>query len=114
MFSSAGEFGTLDAQIKEDGNTNLLVIAEGFQGWSKGGEWGDMTFMMEHDHLIDRIALIADEKWKEKILMFMEDIMSSFQDRRSRLLTSFSQKLDCLGMLLGYCKIKRRIPIYVY
>lgn len=49
---------------------NVLVLAEGFSGWGKEGDWGDLTFMYENDPYIDKIAIVADEKWKDQILMF--------------------------------------------
>jgi hypothetical protein len=60
-----------------DGNTNpdqkvkILVLAEEFSGWSKEGDWGDLTFMYEHDAQIEKIAVVAEDKWKDEILMFL-------------------------------------------
>ncbi len=59
------------------GNTNLdqkvkiLVLAEEFSGWGKEGDWGDLTFMYEHDAHIEKIAVVAEGKWKDQILMFV-------------------------------------------
>jgi len=59
------------------GNTNLdqkvkiLVLAEEFAGWGKEGDWGDLTFMYEHDAQIEKIAVVAEDKWKDQILMFL-------------------------------------------
>jgi len=59
------------------GNTNLdqkvkiLVLAEEFSGWGKEGDWGDLTFMYEHDAQIEKIAVVAEGKWKDQILMFV-------------------------------------------
>ena len=51
--------------------TKLLVLAERFSGWGKEGDWGDMTFMYEYDPYIEKIAVVAEEKWKDKILMYI-------------------------------------------
>ncbi|UCC99542.1 MAG: STAS/SEC14 domain-containing protein [Phycisphaerales bacterium] len=62
---------------KHAGNTNLdqkvkiLVLAEEFSGWGKEGDWGDLTFMYEHDAQIEKIAVVAEDKWKDQILMFL-------------------------------------------
>ena len=59
------------------GNTNLdqkvkiLVLAEEFAGWGKEGDWGDLTFMYEHDAQIEKIAVVAEDKWEDQILMFL-------------------------------------------
>ena len=59
------------------GNTNLdqkvkiLVLAEEFSGWGKEGDWGDLTFMYEYDPYIEKIAVVAEDKWKDEILMFL-------------------------------------------
>ena len=60
-----------------DGNPNLdqkvkiLVIAEEFSGWGKEGDWGDLTFMYEHDAQIEKIAVVAKDNWEDQILMFL-------------------------------------------
>jgi len=48
----------------------VLVIVEGFQGWERGADWGDMAFFVEHDHQIEKIAIVADPKWQLQTLMF--------------------------------------------
>lgn len=59
-----------------DGNVNLdkvkiLILAEEFSGWGKEGDWGDLTFMYEHDAQIEKIAVVAEDKWEDEILMFL-------------------------------------------
>ena len=48
-----------------------LVIAEQFTGWGKEGDWGDLTFKYEHDSFIEKIAVVAAEKWRDQFLMFL-------------------------------------------
>jgi hypothetical protein len=48
---------------------SILVIAEGFQGW-EGTDWDDMSFQLEHDHQIDRMAIVAEKRWEDDVLMF--------------------------------------------
>jgi hypothetical protein len=49
----------------------ILVHAEEFEGWGKEGDWGDLTFMHEHDPYIEKIAVMSVERWKDEILMFL-------------------------------------------
>jgi hypothetical protein len=48
----------------------LLVRAEGFQGWDRQGDWGDISFFLKYGHQIDKIAVVADEKWETELLIF--------------------------------------------
>ena len=59
------------AEIDRSQKTRLLILAEEFSGWGKEGDWGDLTFMHEYDPYIEKIAVVADEKWKDQILMFV-------------------------------------------
>ena len=58
-------------EIDRSGKVKLLVLAEEFSGWGKEGDWGDLTFMHEHDPYIEKIAVISVERWKDEILMFL-------------------------------------------
>ena len=57
--------------IGRSGKVKLLVLAEEFSGWGKEGDWGDLTFMHEHDPYIEKIAVVSTEKWKDEFLMFL-------------------------------------------
>jgi len=59
------------AEIDRSQKTKLLVLAEEFSGWGKDGDWGDLTLMHEYDPYIEKIAIVADEKWKDQVLMFV-------------------------------------------
>lgn len=58
-------------EIDRSGKVKLLILAEQFSGWDKDGDWGDLTFMYEHDPYIEKIAVVAKGKWKDQILMFV-------------------------------------------
>lgn len=58
-------------EIDRSGKVKLLILAEQFSGWGKGGDWGDLTFMYEYDPYIEKIVVIAEAKWKDQILMFV-------------------------------------------
>ena len=51
-------------------SAKFLVMVENFQGWEKGGDWGDLAFFVEHGDKIEKIALVADPKWKDNLLVF--------------------------------------------
>jgi hypothetical protein len=49
----------------------LLVIAEKFDGWEEGVDWGkDTSFFSWHGWKIIKIAIVADPQWKSKFLAF--------------------------------------------
>jgi len=58
-------------EMKRGETVKLLILAEEFSGWGKEGDWGDLTFMYEHDPYIKRIAVVANAKWLDEILMFL-------------------------------------------
>jgi hypothetical protein len=53
------------AAIQRCGKISALLILENFAGWARGDEWGDITFLTEHDQDISRIAVVGDEKWRD-------------------------------------------------
>ena len=59
------------AEIVSSRKVKLLILAERFSEWGKDGDWGDLTFMYEHDPYIEKIAVVAEGKWKDEILMFV-------------------------------------------
>ena len=69
--------------IERSGKIEILVLAEDFAGWGKEGDWGDLTFMYEHDADIERIAVLTEDEWKDQILMFLG------ADRRQASVESF-------------------------
>ncbi len=58
-------------EIDRSGKVKLLILAEQFSGWGKEGDWGDLTFMYEYDPHIEKIAVVAEGKWEDQILMFV-------------------------------------------
>ena len=47
-----------------------LVMVEGFEGFDRGGDWGDISFLVKHDDQTEKIAIIADPKWEIETLTF--------------------------------------------
>ena len=58
--------------------TSFLVIAEDFQGWQRGGDWGNLSFQ-EHDDRIARMAIVADERWRDDSLLFAGKGLRKFE-----------------------------------
>ena len=56
--------------IQRCGKISALFILDNFKGWKREGDWGDITFMMEHDNDIARIAVVGDEEWRDLIYAF--------------------------------------------
>jgi stage II sporulation SpoAA-like protein len=57
--------------IRRYGKISALFILENFQGWKREGEWGDITFMTEHDEQIVKIAVVGAEGWRDMIYAFL-------------------------------------------
>ena len=57
--------------IKRLGKIKGLAILEDFQGWKRDGNWGDITFLAEHDKDIAKIAVVGEEKWKDSFYAFL-------------------------------------------
>ena len=49
----------------------MLVLAAKFAGWGREGDWGDLTFLYESDPKIEKIAVVAEGKWKDEMLMYL-------------------------------------------
>jgi hypothetical protein len=61
---SASEF------VGPRGKMRVLVVADNFQGWEKGGDWGDLSMQTELDAHIEKMAIVGDKKWEELALLF--------------------------------------------
>lgn len=57
--------------IQRCGKISALFILDDFKGWKREGDWGDITFMIEHDKDIARIAVVGDEEWRDLICAFL-------------------------------------------
>jgi stage II sporulation SpoAA-like protein len=59
------------AAIRRCGKISALLILEDFQGWKRESEWGDITFLIEHDNDISRIAVVGGEQWRDFVDAFL-------------------------------------------
>lgn len=51
--------------IIQKGGARLLVIAKDFAGWEKQGNWEDLSFSERNDSYMEKMAIVADEKWRD-------------------------------------------------
>jgi SpoIIAA-like len=56
--------------IAREGKIRALAILEGFEGWERHEEWGDVSFMMAEGQQIEKMAIVGDEKWRDDALAF--------------------------------------------
>ena len=56
--------------IAREGKIRALIVAEGFEGWERSGDWGDVSFMMQEGQQIEKMAIVGDEKWRDDALAF--------------------------------------------
>ena len=56
--------------IAREGKIRALIILEGFEGWARHEDWGDVSFMMEEGQQIEKMAIVGDEKWRDDALAF--------------------------------------------
>jgi hypothetical protein len=57
--------------IRRCGKISALFILENFQGWRREGNWGDISFLVEHDKEIAKIAVVGDENWRDLVYAFL-------------------------------------------
>lgn len=60
----------LDA-IRTCGKISALFLLQDFQGWKRAADWGDVTFLTEHDKDIAKIAVVGEDKWRDSIYAFL-------------------------------------------
>jgi stage II sporulation SpoAA-like protein len=65
----ASQQDLIDA-MGQTGTVRLLVLLDGFEGWERGADWGDLSFYLSHGDRIDRIAIVGPERWRSESLMF--------------------------------------------
>jgi hypothetical protein len=51
-------------------SVRLLVVLDGFEGWDDSSNWSDLSFYAAHGNRIERMAIVAAERWRDQALMF--------------------------------------------
>jgi SpoIIAA-like len=57
--------------IRRCGKISALFILDNFRGWKRNGDWGDITFLTEHDKDIAKIAVVGEEEWRDLVYAFL-------------------------------------------
>lgn len=57
--------------IQRCGKIRALFILDNFRGWKRDGNWGDISFMTQHDQEIVKIAVVGDEQWRDLVCAFL-------------------------------------------
>jgi hypothetical protein len=50
---------------------SVLFVLDNFRGWKREPDWGDVTFMTEHDQEITKIAVVGEEQWRDLVFAFL-------------------------------------------
>jgi SpoIIAA-like len=56
--------------IAREGKIRALAILDGFEGWQRHEDWGDVSFMNQQGQRIEKMAIVGDEKWKDEAFAF--------------------------------------------
>jgi hypothetical protein len=64
--------------LKKQGKARFLVVAENFEGFQRGGDWGDLSFQMQHDAQIEKMAIVGDKAWEDMALLFTSKGLRKF------------------------------------
>lgn len=67
----AGDYDTLvpeiEQLIREEGQLRVVFVMEEFHGWTPGGLWEDLKFDVRHFNDVDRLAIVGEKKWHERM-----------------------------------------------
>jgi hypothetical protein len=55
---------------KQWGKVSILVILKDFNGWAQGADWADLVFARDHDHEIEKLAIVGLEEWRDLVYAF--------------------------------------------
>jgi len=56
--------------IRDQGKVRMLIVLENFEGLEQAGDWGDISFQMEFDDFIEKIAVVGDKQWEDTSVVF--------------------------------------------
>ena len=57
--------------MRRFGKISALFVLDNFRGWKREPDWGDVTFLTEHDKDIAKIAVVGDEEWRDLVYAFL-------------------------------------------
>jgi hypothetical protein len=64
--------------LSRQGKMPVLVLNEQVETWSKEGDWGDLSFQVENDQYIEKMAIVGDKKWQDLALIFVGKTFREF------------------------------------
>jgi hypothetical protein len=68
------EFGVAQdrtaVEIDAGAKPRILALLDGFAGFERGADWGDLEFLFSHSNEIARIAIVGDPNWETETLAF--------------------------------------------
>jgi hypothetical protein len=44
--------------IRKFGRVTGLIVLDGFRGWQQGEDWGDVSFLLEHESNMEKLAVL--------------------------------------------------------
>ena len=56
--------------MRQQGKMRGLVLLENFLGTEKEGNWGDISFAMEFDKYIEKMAFVGKKELEGQVLLF--------------------------------------------
>jgi SpoIIAA-like len=56
--------------IAREGKIRTLAVLDGFEGWERHRDWGDVSFVTQEGRHIEKMAIVGDEKWRDEALAF--------------------------------------------
>ena len=57
--------------IARAGRVRLLVVLDGFEGWTGGEEWSDDALRLANDAPVGKTAIVGEEQWKDEVFAFV-------------------------------------------
>ena len=57
--------------IERLGRVRLLVVLDGFEGWSGGEEWTDDALRLADDAPVVKAAVVGEARWKDEVFAFV-------------------------------------------
>ncbi|MCX7097814.1 MAG: STAS/SEC14 domain-containing protein [Methylococcales bacterium] len=52
-------------------HVSILALIDHFDGWEPNANWDDYGFMQAHGDDVKKMAIVADEQWKEQAFLFV-------------------------------------------
>jgi len=74
----ARSHAAIGGHLREWGGGSLLILAEHFEGWTREGDWTELSFQTANDDLIRKMAIVGDARWEDLTVVFTAKRMRPF------------------------------------